>query len=272
MGENLRRQLHPDTDIYTVGHGRNIQILADFFHPLAATAANRHNAFVAFIAILSSGDGITLLPCLDFLHRSHKVEIHPLLQHSIQIFQHNIVLVGTQMTDRSIQQLQLVLHTGLLQTSTAGGIHLGASPSIGHVDFIHIIHELQGLFPANMLVEGTTKIIGNIVLAIREGTSTAKAIHNSTGWAVDATLDGSTINRAFTLFQGTASLKNSYLYILVLLYQLIGRKNTARPCTNNNYIVLHANTPHLATTFNSKEAFLRSKKAAKNCTPSPMGL
>ena len=151
------------------------------------------------------------------------------------------------MAYRSIQQLQLVLHTGLFQAGTCSRIHFSALATVADIDFIHIIHQLQSSFLANMLVKSATKIIGNIVFTIRESACTSEAIHNSAGWTFDAAFDFFAVNRTFSLFQRTAGLKYSHLNILISLNQLIGRKNTTRACTNNNNIVFHVNTPYPTT-------------------------
>ena len=151
------------------------------------------------------------------------------------------------MAYRSIQQLQLVLHTGFFQAGTSGRIHFSALATVADIDFIHIIHQLQSSLLANMLIKSTAKVIGNIVFAIRESTCSPETIHNSAGWTFDTAFDFFAVNRTFSLLQGTASLKYSYLNILISLNQLIGRKNTTRACTNNNNIVFHVNTPYPTT-------------------------
>ena len=72
------------------------------------------------------------------------------------------------------------------------------------------MHDLQGLLLADMLVESSAEIIGDIVLAVRERAGTAEAVHDRTGLAVDTLGDLLTIDRTLSFFQRIAVFDDRY--------------------------------------------------------------
>ena len=87
MGEHHRGQLHPDTDVHPVGLGRDIQFLADPFHPLAAAASHGNDAFIAGHRAVLDPNLIAAIDDPDGFHGSVKEEADLVLQFLIQISQ-----------------------------------------------------------------------------------------------------------------------------------------------------------------------------------------
>ena len=111
MGKDHCRKFYPHTDIHTVGFGRNFQILTDILHPLASASSNRHDTFSARIFCIFCRNCVTVLFDLNLLHRGIKEKVHVFLHLVIEIFQHHIIDIRAQMTNRCIQKLQLILQT-----------------------------------------------------------------------------------------------------------------------------------------------------------------
>lgn len=70
-----------------------------------------------------------------------------------------------------------------LEPGCAGGVELGALAAVFHVDLIHILHQLQRLLFADVLVEGAAELIGDVILSVGKGTGAAEAVHNGAGGA-----------------------------------------------------------------------------------------
>ena len=70
------------------------------------------------------------------------------------------------MAHRRIQQLQLILNAQLFKLGTGRGIQLGSLAAEAHVDLVHIVHQIQRLLLADMLVECAAKVICNIIFAV----------------------------------------------------------------------------------------------------------
>ncbi len=100
------------------------------------------------------------------LHWGVEVKGHLVLQVIIEILQHHEVDIRAQVTDGGIQQLQLVLDAQLLELGAGGGIELGALAAVAHVDLVDIVHQLQGLLLADMLVKRAAEVIRDVVLPI----------------------------------------------------------------------------------------------------------
>ena len=167
------------------------------------------------------------------------MEIHFVLQFSVQILQHDKVDVGSQMTHGCVEKIQLILETELLEMRARRGVHLGSLSAVLHVDLIHILHQVYGFLLADILIERTAEIIRDIVFSVRECARTAEAAHNGAGFTADTALDLIPVDRTMSLFQRMSSLKHANLKLRPLLHQLICGKNTSRSRTDNHHIILH---------------------------------
>ena len=247
--EDLRRQLHPDTDVHPVGLGRDVQLPANLLHPLAAAAAYGDDALFAGEGFLGSNHLIA--PVYDFhlFHRGVEEEIHLILQIVIQVFQHHIVDVRAQMADGGIQQMQVVLDAGLLELGAGGGVELGTRAAVAHVDFVHIAHQLQGLTLADILKERAAKVVGNVVFSVGEGTGAAETAHNGAGFAADAGLYLFSVDGAVTAGKGVTCLDDRHLFLRAPLGQLISGIDAAGAGTDNQNVVIHGFPPKYSMRF-----------------------
>ena len=238
VGEYHRGQLHPNADVHPVGLGGDVQILADGFHPFAAAAAYGDHALAAMVGFLVALDFIAFFCHVDGPDGGLKVEIHLVFQVVIQVFQHHIVDVRAQMPDGGIQQVQIILNADGLEFGAGGGVELGAFAAVGHVDLIHIFHQIQGPLFADVFVEGAAKIIGNVVFSVRKCACAAETAHNGAAFAADAAFDGGAVDGAGALVQRVTGLKNADFQLGVPQDQLIGGKNTARARADDQYVVI----------------------------------
>ena len=239
VGENVSGQLHTDAQVHTVTLGGDLQLLAHTLHPLGADTAHGDNALAAGIGSIGAVDLVAVLQLLHGVHRGIEEEVHLLLQLVVQVLQHHIVDVGAQMTDGSVQQVQVVLDALPLELGACGGVELGALAAVGHIDIIHITHQVQGLLLADVFEQGAAEVVGDVVLAVGKCACAAETAHDGAALAADAGLDLVAVNGAVALVQGVTGLKNSNLHILIQLHQLVGGKDTAGACADNNYIIVH---------------------------------
>ena len=82
------------------------------------------------------------------------------------MFQNDIVNIRSQVSDRSVQKMQAILHTAGFQTGTGSGIQLCALAAEGQINLIYIFHQFQGGFFPDILIQGTAKIVGDIVFSV----------------------------------------------------------------------------------------------------------
>ena len=222
--KNHRRQFHPNAQVHAVGAGWNLQIPAQLLHPFAAASAHGDDALVALRrAAVSADDPVG--PVFQRIHRFHRcaeTEVHLVLQFFINIFQNDIVHIRSQMANGCVQQGELVLHTNLLELGAHGGVLLRIPAALGAVDFIHVIHQLQGLLPADVLVQRPAKIIGNVVLSVGERSGAAEAVHNGASRAVDAGFYILSVDGTFSLLQRISLFENAHLQFRIFFRQLIG--------------------------------------------------
>ena len=239
VGEHLIGQLHPHADIHTVGAGGDLQRRADLLHPLAAAAAHGDDTGAALIALLVGGDGVAVRQLLHGADGGIEENIHPVLQTGIEVLQHHIVDVRSQMPHGGVQQVQVVLQTQLLDAGVAGGVELGALPAVFHVDLIHILHQLQRLLFADVLVEGAAELIGDVILSVGEGAGAAEAVHNGAGGAVNAAFDLHTVNGTAAALQRVAGFKQRQLQVRTLVQQLPGRIDAAGAAADDKNVICH---------------------------------
>ena len=146
------------------------------------------------------------------------------------------------MADGCVQQVQVVLDALPLELGACGGIEPGALAAVGHIDIIHITHQVQSLLLADVLKEGAAEVVGDVVLAVGKCACAAETAHNGAALAADAGLDLVAVNGTVALVQGMTGLENSNLHILIQLHQLVGGENAAGACADNDYIVVHGSS------------------------------
>ena len=129
------------------------------------------------------------------------MELHLVLQLGVEVFQHLIVDVRAQMAHRSVQQVQVVLQAQPLEAAVGGGVQLCARAAVGHVDVVHIAHQIHSLLLADILVQGAAEGVGEIILAVGERARAAEAVHDGAGLAVDAGFHLHAVNGTAALFQ-----------------------------------------------------------------------
>ena len=134
------------------------------------------------------------------------------------------------MTDRRVEQVQPMGHADLAEAGAG-------CAAMDQIDPVYILHQLNGLFPADIFIESAAEIIGDIILAIGESAGAAESIHDGTGLAADAACDLVPVNRALPFLQHVAGLKDRDLQIRPAHCQLISRINPARTGTDDQYII-----------------------------------
>ena len=205
--EDFSRNFHTHTDINAVGAGRYFHFATDFFHPFATASTYGYNTFFAVVKLFAAVYAITSVCHLKAVNLIIEAEFNLIFQFSVKVFQNHIIDVGSQMTDRSIQKIQFVLHAELFESGSGCGVHTRSLSAVCYVDFIYIFHQLDCLFAPDMFVECTAKIIGNIVFSIRKCTCTAKTAHDCTRFAVYAGFYFFAVDWAAPFFERVAQLK-----------------------------------------------------------------
>ena len=173
-----------------------------------------------------------------FLHRCIKMKLHLIFQFGIQLFQNYVVDIRSQMTDGSIQKLQTILHTELLELGSRRRKKPGPFSSMFHIDFINIFHEREGFFFSDIFIESTAKIVRDIVFPVGKCPRSAKTAHNRTTLTGNTGLDFLPVNRTVPLFQAMPSFQNHNRKSGILLYQLIRRINSAGSRTDDSHIII----------------------------------
>ena len=254
--EHLGGQLHPHADVHPVGLGGDVQRVAHGLHPLAAAAPHGDDALAphegALVRLRRVG---AVLRRVQRLHRRQEVELHVLLQLGVQIFQHLVVDVRAQMTHGGVQQVQVILQAQPLETAVRRGVQLGARAAAGHVDVVHVAHQLHGLLLADVLVQRAAELVGQVVFAVGERARAAEAVHNGAGLAVDAGLDLVAVNGTVPLFQRVARLQHRHPPLRLPLHQFIGGEDPAGACADDHYIISHGDTSsYLSMKYYTKES------------------
>ncbi len=249
MGKDLCRQLYPDANINTVRLCGDFEIPADPLHPLAAAAPGGDDHLIRLILVSPRRYTIALFGPHHFLHRGSEKEIYFILQPGIQIFQNNIIDVRPQMAHGGVQKMQVIFHTELLDPCIRRGIQRRPLSAIPQIDLIHIIHQFCRLPLSNVFVQRTAKLIGNIIFSVGKCPRSAETIHNGTALTVNTGFHPVSVNRAPSVLQLRARLKNRDLSSRAYPRQLISGKNPPWSCPYNDNIVSHRNPDLLLFSF-----------------------
>ena len=153
------------------------------------------------------------------------------------MLQDNVVDVRSEVTDGSVQKVQIILEALLLDRGTCSGIESGPLSAKAQIDLIHVLHQLDRRFLSYIFVQCSAEIVGNIIFSVGESSRPSEAAHNGTAFAMDAGFDLVPVDRTFALFQLMSHLKHRYLKSRFFLRQLVGCKDTAGPGSDNDHIV-----------------------------------
>ena len=153
-------------------------------------------------------DPVALFGLLDGVDTAVEVELDLILQVIIEVLEHDIVDVGAEVTDGRIEEVEAMLHAGLLKLRAGRRVELRALATELEVDLIDILHQLDRVLLADILVERAAEIVRDIVLSIGESTGTTETAHDRTAVTVNAGLDLLSINRALTTAKLVTMLEN----------------------------------------------------------------
>mgnify|MGYP005878330145 CR=1 FL=1 len=96
---------------------------------------------------------------------------------------------------------------------------------------------LNGRLFADVLVESAAEIVRDVVFSVRKSSRSAETAHNGTALAMDTGFDFHSVNGTFSLIQHVARLKNSHFQVPFLFHQLVGSKNPAGACADDDNII-----------------------------------
>ena len=239
MREDDGGQFDADAEVDAVGEGLEAQLVADGLHPLAAAAADGNNTFPAGMRVGFALDPeAAALDGADVVDGGIEEEVDLLLQLLIEVFQHNEVDVRAEMADGGIEQVELVLDAELFETGAGGGVEFGARAAVGHVDLVDIVHQLERLLLADVLVERAAEVVRDVVLPVGERARAAEAAHDRAGLAFDARFHALAVDGTAALGERMARLENGDLQAAVFLRQLVGGKNAAGASAHDDDIII----------------------------------
>ena len=113
-----------------------------------------------------------------------------------------------------------------------------------NIQQIYLVHQLQGLFLANVLMQCAAEGGCNVIFAIRKRACPSESRHDGTCRTVDTLLDVLSVDRTSALFKHLACLKNRNPQRRISVNEFESGKDTARSCADNeNIVLLHAGSP-----------------------------
>ena len=166
VGEDGSRQFDSDADIHPVALRGDVKFAAYGLHPFASGSSGRDDT-VSAVEVLFFGDyPVSVIKFLHGQSRRQESEIDPVLKLAEEVLQHDIVNIGPEVPYRGVQQVQIVLKTLSLEIGTGRGVEFCALSAVGHVDAVDVVHELQRLVFADVLMKCAAEVIGYVVLAV----------------------------------------------------------------------------------------------------------
>ena len=143
------------------------------------------------------------------------------------------------MADGGVEQVELILDAELFELRAGGGVELRALAAVGHVDLVDIVHQIERLLLADVLIERAAEIVGDIVFSIGKCTGTAETAHDRAALAADAGLDLVAVNGAVALFKAVTGLEHGDAQVTAILCQLVGGEDAAGTAANDDDVVMH---------------------------------
>ena len=149
------------------------------------------------------------------------------------------------MADGGVEQIQLILDAELFELRAGGGVELRALAAVGHVDLVNVVHEIERLLFADVLVQRAAKVVGDVIFAVGERARAAETAHDRAALAADAGFDLVAVDGAVALFKAVAGFEHGDAQIAAIFCQLVGGEDTARAATDDDDVVMHGMGLHL---------------------------
>ena len=239
VGEDNGGDLDAHTDIDAVRLRGDLELLAHALHPLAADAADGDDALVAGVVRLADGDTVAFALAGDGGDGRIEVEVDLVLEQVIEVREHDEVHVRAEMADGGVEQVELILDAELFELRAGGGVELRALAAVGHVDLVDIVHEIERLLFANVLVQRAAEVVGDVVFAVGKCARAAETAHDRAALAADAGLDLVAVNGAVALFKAVTGLEHGDAQVAAILCQLVGGEDAAGATADDDDVVMH---------------------------------
>ena len=149
------------------------------------------------------------------------------------------------MADGGVEQIQLILDAELFELCAGGGVELRALAAVGHVDLVDIVHEVERLLFADVLVQRAAEVVGDVVFAVGKCARAAETAHDRAALAADAGLDLVAVDGAVALFKAVTGLEHGDAQVAAILCQLVGGEDAAGAAANDDDVVMHGRNLHL---------------------------
>ena len=267
----LIRHLDAHADVDAIVLLLDAETVALIGEPLRSSAARRDDEEVRldFLAICELEHVVALAVRLDVGDGTLKAELHLLLQVLIRLLEHAQIVLCAEMAHAGAQEMQVVLQG---QAANVGVLRREDLRwrAVLHVDLVDVVDELHDLLVRQILVEPAAELRREVVLAVRERTSTTEAAHDAARLAADAALDLARRDRADAVVDVLAALEDDDVESRLLLHQFISCHDAGGATADNRHIVfLHGNAPHMdssdISTHSTKS--VHSKRAQLTLAP-----
>ncbi len=231
---------------------RNVIFCTERLQPVCAAPSRRHDHMRRFDALLLKlpffRQDNTLADI--FFHNQvctavAKQHLHTLIH---QVFFNSAInmlrLFRTQMPDWAVHKLQPGMNRPFPDFTylrrLAHALNVRVRPEF-QIDFIRIMNQLLRKIRADQHRKIAADFIAQRQLSIRKRACAGKAGRNIARIAADAFFRFAF--RTAAVFNCLSFFYKQYILCAVIFYQLHGRKNSCRPCTDNNDIVFHKIPP-----------------------------
>ena len=245
MGEDLRRKLHAHADVHAVGVRGDAHVPADALHPLRAAAPDGDDALARRDHAVLRLDGVARTLVAHALDRRVEAELHALLQLVVDVFQHDIVDVRSEVAHLRIEQMQPVFEAHRLDLRVRGGIELRALSAVADIDGVHVLHQVDGLLLADVFIERAAELVRDVVLAVGERARAAEAAHDAAHGALDAGLHLLPVDGALALCKLPPELHDADLQLRIALGELVSREDAAGTGADDENVVIICMVFHL---------------------------
>ena len=258
-------QLDTYTDIHLVVCAGNMIVFTPLLEHAVADSAygkdNRLSFDVFFLPLLGKDDIMAF-----FIHvtdHSLGFNIHMTI-HGMNQFEHRaIVGISAKMFDFCLLHMQVMLETQCLQLIVRMVDFLVCA--IAHQNLICLADVFHDILSLHDIRQPAAVFGRDVVLAIRECTSTCHTFHDGTRIALDALFNLASQNRAASVFKLSASFQNQHAQLRTFLHQTVGAHQAADTAANNDNIINIFHLQYVLLLLSLFDFFLFQRHHALSC-------
>ena len=192
MLKNSGRELDANADVDLIVYELDAQFAALLGEPLSAASAGRYDEVAAlYVLALFERKRVALAVAVYAADLGAEAVLYDLAQILVHVLKDAQIVLGSEMLDLRLKQVQVVFECLALERSRLGRIGRKGlvRRAVFHVDGVNVVYEAHDLIVVHEIGQPAAELGREVIFAVGKCACTAEAAHRVAHAAMDALLD-----------------------------------------------------------------------------------